>query len=230
MWEQYRRAFEKSAVTNLRDCDIDIICPDIPPARTDCKYSYTANNLKLKLWVKAVLASDVPVVLIDIDTVILKDLWDIFHKDFDIAVTERPGKAWFNGGVVFVKPTEAAKRDLAVWLEFDSQLYNSRIINPGDRKPSKLKEIQDSTEHDGQNQPSFVHLYNKGLFKSKVIKLPSSLYNNCDQVWAKFTKATRIVHVKGKLRQRLKDGLRMTQIEYQWRPIAMAIRKYYMYT
>jgi len=227
MWEKYKNAFVKSAKENLRKCEVEVVTCEIPPQRQHCKYAYTSNNLKLKLWVEYATKSDVPVVLMDIDMVILKDLWQPFKREFDIAVTKRPGKMWLNGGIMFVQPTEKARRDLKMWYEFDRDIYESQVHSKGDRRPAKLREIQKATDHDGMNQPTFVYLYENGKFESDIEIFPAKIYNNCDQCWHSFDNTVRVVHVKGKLREEFKKGFNMINAPYKYRNVINAIRKYY---
>lgn len=224
MWDKYHQGFIRSATENLVDAEVVVVRPDPPAERRGCKYSYTANNLKLQLWNEQVQLSDIPVVLIDIDTIILKDLKSIFDYDFDIAVTERPGKAWFNGGVVCVKPTVAAKEMMNLWAKYDSMLYADEVK---DRVPKRLRAIQEATKHDGMNQPSFVRLLDQGVFPGKVIKVPAKVWNNCDQTWREFYGKAKVVHVKGDLRDAMKTGFRMIGIHWQLQPMVRKIKRYY---
>lgn len=141
---------------------------------------------KHKMWAKEAKKGG-NVVLMDTDTIILKDLGEVFSHDFDIGITVRGGKSWFNGGVVFVKPTKAAYDILDLWA---NQIHSENQAR-----------YKKETGHVGTAQPVFAWLYTHGKFKGKIKKFPCSTYN-CVQPWGNYKNAS-VIHVKSKLRQSL---------------------------
>jgi len=175
------------------------------------------NNLKLQYWVDFIRKATMPTVLMDTDTLVLQDIGGAFDMDFDVAITvlENDPISWFNGGVVFVKPSKKVADFFDLWLQTDNQL----MANPGARQMyARGRKIS------GQNQVSFTYLYDD--VKIKIIELPCHVWNCCNSAWDNFSENTKVLHIK--------EGLRKIVFRQKYRPeypklneIAGIVRPYY---
>jgi len=189
-------AFERSVLTNCYNCEeLTIIEPE-PPARVQgIDGSYTDNTHKLHLWREEVERADMPIALLDGDMVVLRDIapvWAEHGGDWDVAITERPGKYWLNGGAVFCKPTKAAREFMRAWCR-----VNDDILNDSYARKAALN------NHYGINQTALVHMLQYCAPEAKVVKVPCRKWNNCDQTWHQFDDETHILHIKSFLRQHI---------------------------
>jgi hypothetical protein len=146
------------------------------------------NTEKLRRWRDAVHEHEGNIVFLDADTLVLKDLAPAFQGDFDLSLTTRPGTKRINAGVVFVKANANSRRFFDRWVE-----ENDRIMsNPAMLADALLK-------HGGVNQASLLELLNQS-HGSTIAELPCKIWNSVDQTWAEFDADTRVLHIKGKLR------------------------------
>lgn len=191
--KRFFQAFEASVTANCRNCELIILEPEAPPRIAGVESSYTDNTYKLHLWRQEVEFAKVPTALLDGDMVVLRDIapvWDELGGDWDVALTERPGKYWLNGGAVFCKPTEGAREFMRAWCRVNDSLLEDK----------RLREAA-LNAHYGMNQTALVHMLKhcppKGV---KIVRVPCQVYNNCDQTWKDIDASTRILHVKSFLR------------------------------
>jgi hypothetical protein len=186
------RAFESSVRANCSDYDLRIVeCEE--PFVNGGNSTLIHNTLKLHVWREEVESSRIPVVCMDGDTVVLHDLFPAFSEQggaWDVAVTERPHKCWLNGGVVFCRPTRAAKQFMRAWCR-----VNDDLLADGHAQ----REAFD--RHFGINQTALVHALDTGMMPGVVAKLPCQKWNNCDQTWASVDDDTAVLHVKSALRE-----------------------------
>lgn len=189
--QRFFEAFERSVKTNCRDCELVVITIDKPAAVPGIDGSFTDNTAKLHVWRQEVEKSRVPVVCIDGDTVVLKDLYAAFSEfDGEVAVTERPHPCWLNGGVVFLRATKGAKEFMRLWCRVNDDL----MANPRALRLALER-------HYGMNQTALVHAMAMTEMPCKVDKLPCQRWNNCDQTWATLDDETAVLHVKSALRE-----------------------------
>ncbi|PCJ18260.1 MAG: hypothetical protein COA96_16705 [SAR86 cluster bacterium] len=159
----------------------------------------THNTYKLERWRDAVNEHDGELVILDADTIVLGDLapaFDLF--DGDLAYTVRPGRIPLNGGALYIRNSESVRSFFDAWVAL-----NRSIATDWQRCQSLLEGFG------GVNQASLWEL----LQDQKLIKadtLPCEIWNSVDQTWCRFSDDdTRVVHVKGRLRQRcLADKLK----------------------
>ena len=177
-WEYLKRGFLSSAEKNT-SAEVVLIEKD----------EAFGQKPKHEIWA-AEAKKGGNVVLMDTDTVILRDLEEVFSHDFDIGITVRGGKSFFNGGVVFVKPTKEAYGILDLW---------AKEIHGKNQAKYKWE-----TGHSGTAQPVFAWLYKHKRFKGKIKEFPCSVYN-CVQPWGNYRNAS-VIHVKSKLRKSLFSG------------------------
>ena len=235
-WGLMKRALFNSLKKNTRDVEINIYEMKAPQTRSPIRYGYVANNAKLKVWINEALNSDLPVVLLDIDMIVVRDLYEIFELDFDIAVTERPTRAWNNGGAIYIKPTERAKEFIRAWVAYDTELLNSGAEN----RPPALHAAQTRTRHMGMNQPSLVDILQRGsdyetirdsamidVNGCKILKVPCQVWNNCDHTWHQFDEKTRVIHTKSNLRSMILRGKIHSRKLRENELLINTIREYY---
>ncbi len=177
-WEYLKRGFLNSIRINT-SAEVNLIE----------KKDRFGQKPKHKIWAREAKRGG-NVVLMDTDVVVLKDIGEVFDHDFDIGITVRGGKSWFNGGVVFVKPTKAAYNILDMWA---AEIHSEN--------QAKYKW---ETGHSGTAQPVFAWLYKHGRFKGRIKEFPCSIYN-CVQPWQNYKNAS-VIHVKSKLRKSLFSG------------------------
>ena len=158
MFERLVAAFEHSARCNLLPHAelvlIEGVKPDKPTPET--RSTYSDNTYKLHIWRDEVKRSKIPVILMDVDTIILRDLWPIFENDFDVAITQRPHPMWLNGGVVAVRPNARSKALFAKWVEVNDFLLANET--------ARLKALE---RHHGLNQSALIHMIDPDLIVGK---------------------------------------------------------------
>lgn len=189
---RYLRAWEESVVENCPKATIEVIEGEVPPRKEGWPGWAPDNHYKLEIWRDALYESNENIVLMDADTLVLRDLTSAFRgKSYDIAFTERPGKLPLNGGVVFVRPNERSREFFDRWCEIDQHLLENR----------QAFEIAKKRHH-GMNQASLVQLLDEE-HGADIKRLPCRTWNNCDQTWHEFDETTAVLHVKGHFRELL---------------------------
>jgi hypothetical protein len=157
--------------------------------------SHVWNTQKLEFWWRRTLEAPdgAQVLLIDGDMMIRKPLDDVWSRDFEMAYTFRDGgtRLPLNGGVVFVRVSEATRAFMTLWWE-----TNLRFLRrPLEHRNWRLK-------YAGINQASFGCLLEHGTGLARVEKLPCSEWNLCE--WERHDpERARIVHIKSGLRRAL---------------------------
>jgi len=144
-----------------------------PPSPVDGAYQGWVNNhIKLEAYSREPL--DENTMFVDADTVFLRNADHLFYDDFDIGIARRPGKqkSIYNGGVVLVKPTEAARTFMEHWIAVDTRmLYDQEFHSEWHKK------------YRGQNQSSMGYLIENNPCKLKIKEFPTSVINACEQDW-----------------------------------------------
>lgn len=147
---------------------------------------------RTRIWREAVdaLPDGEVLGLIDADTCVLGDLSEIELRAFDLAYTVRPNWARYplNGGVVFVRGGELARRFFRDWVEMDAELQKGNV-----------HELLDA--YGSIDQAALSHLVNFSTQKAHVIALPCAVWNCEDSTWEQFSEQTKILHIKGTLRR-----------------------------
>lgn len=151
-------------------------------------YGMSSNTHKLAKWVEITDAASEPVVLCDCDLMMVKSVADAWDADFDLAYTRRGGEFPFNSGVVFVRPTPAAKAIMREWLEINDRMYADPSFHEKYRR-----------RYAGMNQAAWGYMIERNEFPGKVAVLAPK-YNACEQEWETEPDA-RIYHIKGRLRR-----------------------------
>jgi hypothetical protein len=156
-----------------------------------------ANTHKLGLWVEQVreaFRACEPIVLMDVDTIVLRDLKEAFFEfptGADVAYTVRNARTPFNAGVVFCRPTIAAVGFMEAWAAVND-----------DRAAARSSTVKARKRNGGVNQDALSELLQCDNPAWRLGTLPCSVWNSVDQTWEEFdAKKTAVCHIKGNLRR-----------------------------
>lgn len=165
------------------------------------------NNLaKICSWKNALDTAVNPMVMCDADTFVVNDVGDVWDEDFDVAYCWRPGNRPVIGGVIFARPTDAARRFMGDWVTLAAQ----QMLDP------RVVECRQSI-YGGPNQSALHTLTKNDASYADIVSLPANPWNLCDEVWSEFEEdKTKIVHLKGAVRQEAFAG---APPEGGWTPI-----------
>lgn len=191
-WFRLSRALERTARQHCPSWRVRVE-PFSPTAivHSNGVPGFIANTQKLEHWesIIAGAADGERILLIDVDTVILRPLDDVWDRTFDVAYTVA-NRFPINGGVVFVRVSDRSKAFMAAWVAKNRELLV-------DYEPRWWR-----AKFGGINQAAFCLLTEGGYQGAELLGLPCAEWNCEDSTWAKFDPAvTRILHVKSHLRQ-----------------------------
>lgn len=173
---------------NTPSADVELIKISAPDTRNSIKKSFSSNTCKLDVWVDCIDRYDCPILFMDCDMLVLDNVLEPFNKDFDIAYTLREHKLPFNGGVLYYKPTTAAKKFMHRYRDVNNKMFK----NPGFHKAYRRK-------YAGMNQAAFGYMLEEESKKVNIAKLPD-IWNLCEK-WNNMPVDTKAVHVKSALRR-----------------------------
>ena len=159
---------------------------------------HVTNTQKMMLWADAVerAPDGERIALVDTDAAIVRPLDAAWATPFDVAVTQKPPGARlpFNGGVVFVRATPAARVFMRAWATECERM----IHDPGHHQLWRRR-------YGGIAQAALGSILCGGIAAAAggpvVDILPADEWNVEDETVELFSvRRTRIVHVKGRLR------------------------------
>jgi hypothetical protein len=191
-YKRMMNTYKKSIAVNMPNAELlEFNIPEPEVRRGDNKF-FSANTDKLSIWLECVEKYNDNIALTDCDMLCVKDFNDVFNLDFDVAITMHEDGAILplNGGVIFVKPTENAKYFMQLFKKVNDEMYNDKEFH------QKWRD-----KYAGINQSAMGYILETGGYRANVLKLPCQIYNNCDPEWPTIDDNTRLVHIKGKLRQ-----------------------------
>jgi hypothetical protein len=184
--------------------------------------SHVHNTQKMEAWWARVMAEPdgTPVLLMDADTMIVRPLDDIWDRAFDVAYTVKPESERFpfNSGVVFLRVSPRVRAFVQAWRDENRYMLAHPVHHQEWRK-----------RYGGINQAALGQMFTTGVTAGlDVLAIPCQEWNCEDSSWAAFDpEVTRIVHLKGALRQavlgvdlRPSDPLRM--LRDRWRTLEAA--------
>lgn len=189
------RVLERSARTHCPTWSI-VIERLAPPVRRGHApdSSALANTVKLETWNRDVQAAPdgARLLLLDVDTVILRPLDPLWDRPFDVAYAERAGvKLPLNGGVIAVRVSDAVRRFFADWTAANARMLTDRTLHQLWKR-----------KYGGLNQAALGFVLEEGGHALTWGRLPCVEWNCEDSTWSAFDPAvTRIVHLKSALRQ-----------------------------
>lgn len=195
--EQYPRLARVLEHTARRHCpgwDIEVVAHDMRVEKPRCgTEAFGYNTAKLDDWCARVERAELGqrVLLLDTDTVILRPLDDVWQLPFDVAYTIRPPECRLplNGGVVFLRVSEASRGFMRRWRDENRRMLNDRAYLYRWRRA-----------YGGLNQAALGKVLEESGPEIEVRSLPCEEWNCEDSTWAKFSEATRILHCKSNLR------------------------------
>lgn len=158
--------------------------------------AHEENTQKLDRWLQIV--NDAPegqqLLLIDVDTAILRSLDDVWTQPFDVAYTSKPKGSRFplNGGVLFLRVNDASRSFVQKWAT-----YNRTFLTDRAYRSNPLRKT-----HGGINQAALGAVLREANTHTQIATLPCVEWNCEDESWAQFNQqTTRILHVKSGLRR-----------------------------
>jgi hypothetical protein len=176
--------------------DVDILClnetPILPTARNA---NYNALTARLNSWVIAAEKTKGDIIFMDVDTVVLGDLFKVFDQyQFDIAYTGRRNRKHpINGGILFVR--DGAQDFIRVWSSVNNKFYHDGALHKVWRKKCR-----------GMNQPALWYLIkHPEKHGKKLVSLPCLIYNACEPEWPYMTDEVQMIHLK-KVRRLVASG------------------------
>lgn len=207
--------FEASVKRHIPGCEMRSIRMDPPDHRGVRKVPFLSNTKKLQIWtqeVRSAVADGENLIVADCDMLCTGDPSHVFQdKGFDVAYTVRDDHTNIplNGGILFVRPTEASVRFFDRWAEVDTAMYEDWNMHV----PWRIK-------YAGMNQASFGYLLeNQGEVPGVRLKeLPTRFYNAVNTDWHRITSQTVFIHIKSKLR---KYVLNSTPPNGNYRPVML---------
>jgi hypothetical protein len=186
--------FRESVRKNIPNADFVEIHPDPPKNTSGRELDCFFNHGKLKAWEQYAKTETDNIVFSDCDMLALSDPSAVFDQDFDIGYTVRTSDGAgspINGGIVLLKPTEAARDFMAHWVAIDKQmLINKDFHLPWCRKYS------------GLNQSSFGYLLEHPQeYKARLVPFLTRDYNAVECDWIDTNEKSTFVHIKTRLRR-----------------------------
>lgn len=210
---RYRQMADALKRSVERNSPHKLIVHDIRPKRRSGRHKLVINTVKIEKWNEVVQQAEDNIVLLDCDTVLLKDVSHVFEKDFDLAYTKRTEGVRFplNGGVVFVKPTKESKEFFKEWLDVNNRMMRE----PHFHRPWHVK-------YAGINQASFGYLLENDP-TIDIIDLPCAKYNACDTVDWRDLEDPYILHIKSDLQNQCfaKEPSRFKEAAKIWKEYAI---------
>ena len=198
-WPRLARVLASSAARHCPGWTIHVTAIAPPPARRASALGVQAdvcNAVKLDRWQQLVAeASDGEcLVLIDVDTMILRPLDSAWKHAFDLAYTVKPAGARFplNGGVVFVRVSDRVRTFMGQWAAVNDRMLQDGTLHQAWRR-----------RYGGINQAALGCVLETGSRTDlQLLPLPCAEWNCEDESWSAFdAHVTRIVHLKGLLRR-----------------------------
>lgn len=197
-FDSLAEVFKKSVELNIPNAELinfDVKYPENESGRPMfCHHNHT----KLEIWADFMQMASDNVIFSDLDMLALRDPVEIWDNNFDICYTERTIKNTgriipLNGGIIFAKPTTAAREFFKLWAEVDRMMYYDPKLHD-----------QYYRKYAGMNQASLGYLIeNPDLYSAKLLAVKTRKYNAVDCDWQHINNETVFVHIKSLLRQNI---------------------------
>jgi lipopolysaccharide biosynthesis glycosyltransferase len=180
------KVWEKSAAYYMSDAK-RVVLKVAPPKdkKRSCdkymRYSSTYAYIQMASWA---LKQDDDLILTDCDIMFTGDCKEVFDQKFNFACTVRDASCWVNAGVIFIKNNRKGKKLLRDSIQLSKEIY---------RRPGKFSE--ELIQFLGADQAAIALLAKE----DKIKKLPCAEWNCEQHSWDKFSRKTKIVHMKSSL-------------------------------
>lgn len=154
---------------------------------------------KHQYWAEQIdaAADGARLLLMDCDALILHPLDDVWEQPFDMAYTARDKavSSWpNNAGVLFVRVSPAVRTFVRTLLADVRRMLKAPLAD----------QVRWRNASGSIDQAALMHLFRSPLGQTLTIAaLPCRVWNCEDSEWARFDPSTRILHVKGSLRNSL---------------------------
>lgn len=187
--------YKKSIELNIPDAELVDIHLPFPENNMGRNCFCHHNHEKLVQWSNYLDTCNEPVILSDADMLALRDPVEIWDIGFDVCYTARTHtnsgrNIPLNGGIVFVKPTAAAREFIKLWAEIDTRMYFD----------SSFHELY-FRRYAGMNQASLGYLLeHPELYSAKIFSVFTRKYNAVECDWQYIDNETCFVHIKSMLR------------------------------
>ena len=210
--------FAYSARLNMPDAEVVNLKVEPQEVPRGLTASLQANHDKMMAWAKYVDTLDDDAVLIDCDMLVMRDFQEVFDThDFDIGLTAREtGRIPFNGGVVMVRNSDAAREFIKLWAEADTKLYNDRDLHWKWR-----------AKYRGMNQASLGMLIETGTYTAKIKRFPCSIYNAVENSWHRVAEdRPYAIHCKSNMKRTLLSSDPIKKLRPTYKQVATIWRGY----
>lgn len=199
---RFAAVLASSARTHSPDWHVDVRSCTPPPCRSVARSAgYETNTQKLDIWAAEVAAAadGDRLLLIDVDTIVLRSLDPIWDETFDVAYTVRPttGRMSLNAGVVFVRVSDRARAFVERWRDVNRRMLTDAAYH----QPWRAR-------FGGINQAALGAVLAETRPPDVSLRPVPCLEWNCeDSTWKTFDpQLTRILHVKSLLRRAILHG------------------------
>ena len=217
MYKRLSNTLLKSIKKNTPQYKIDFFEIEPPDYKNyrgiNTKPSWANNVLKLEKWNETVQNSNTgdKVVLLDCDTLVMKDFSSVFDDDFNIAFTDKPNpKGTFNGGVIFVNINDISKEFFNIFLDINYKMIENIQFH------MKYRNL-----YSGMNQSAMGYMYETYYKNNKTNKynlkiIPGKLYNQSNMHYWKTGEIGYIIHYMSILRHYIfiKPGVKNSKDKY----------------
>jgi hypothetical protein len=206
-YERLFLAWEASVRESNPDATIDVLRIPVPEITGEHKASFVSNTAKFQAWREYLDGVDEPVILMDCDMIVRRDLSDAFDGTFDIGLTKTGRDSPpYNGGVVFVAPTKEARDFIKLWDKVNTELYT------------------DPQEHakwwhwyKGMNQAALGKILESIDHGARIKNFPCREWNSCDYDWGRSNPdVVRVIHIKSGLRKVCLGETKKPNPAWQW--------------
>lgn len=209
-YERMLQALNKSASINSPSTPLEIIRfsedwtsrASFTGTTPEAQQSFVDNTNKMRAWDEVVSQSvdGQVLVIVDCDTVVLRDLSDAetILGDEDIGFTfKRPGAGFpFNSGVILSKVNDRTRAFFSKWREINEEFLRDGV------KHQKFRQ-----SYGGINQASLGYMIQHQPIGGLLIKKLACQEWNCeDSEWKNLDNNTRILHIKSGLRDACLTG------------------------
>lgn len=174
----------------------------VPPDREKDpgRQKWASNLLKVELWREAVRRhmrekGDRPLILMDCDMIVRRDITTQFRDEFDISFTQRADPKTcepINTGIMCIRPSSRV-------IEFFDRLVQ---VTTGMWLDPEFHERY-WQKYRGIMQAGIGYMIERDLIDLEYRMYPCSIWNACDREYPGIGTETKVVHLKENIRKRL---------------------------
>lgn len=190
-YQRLMEVFEYSCKKHMPESDVISLKTPAPDQKLRAQ-GVVSNTYKLDLWVQELdkAKEGEEVVFMDCDMVVLGNMFDAFADDFDVAYTTRTRGFPINGGVIFARNNERARKWFRELRNINNRMFEDKIFH-----------TQWRNKYAGINQAAMGYLIENPVPGVMLHAVPCAKWNVCNDGWKNINKDARAIHVKGALRR-----------------------------